>query len=123
MWCKTYPEQHKALHPERSAAGGIKARSQSEAVRLAVYRGIKELFLTQNPMCQCCQTLYTHLTGGVVARVSFADSVHHRKGRSGLLLFDVRHWLAACDRCHRWIHDNPETAISLGLLSKEWNRQ
>lgn len=123
LWTKTYPDQAKKLRPESTERGGIKARSQPEALRMAVYRGIKELFITQNPLCQCCQKIYTHVTGGICAHVDFADSVHHKRGRSGLLLFDVRYWLSACDRCHRWIHEHPSEAIRLGLLSKDWNKQ
>jgi hypothetical protein len=123
LWCTAFPEMHKKLRPENSAAGGIKARSQPEAVRMAVYNGIKELFITQNPMCDCCESIYRHVTGGVCAVVQFTDQIHHTRGRDGLLLFDVRYWKAACANCHSWIHANPVAAIKLGLLSKEWNKQ
>lgn len=122
-WTRAFPDQHKAMHPERSAAGGIKARSQPEAVRMAVYTGIKELFVTQNPLCQCCEPIYRHLTGGVCVIIQFTDSVHHMRGRTGLLLFDVRYWKAACANCHHWIHAQPKQAMSIGLLSKDWNKQ
>lgn len=52
-------------------------------------------------------------------------SVHHTRGRVGTLLCDERFWLALCDHCHRWVHDNPEEARSVGLLCQpgEWGKQ
>lgn len=123
-WTRAFPEQHKALHPERTQAGGIKARSQSESVRQAVYMGIRDLFLTQHPMCECCEPIAKCLSNWHDAfRLSLADGVHHSKGRSGYLLFDVRYWKAACNACHVWIHNHPAEAMKLKLLSKDWNRQ
>ena len=40
-----FKSQQAKLNPERSEAGGIKARSASESVRMAVYKPIAELFL------------------------------------------------------------------------------
>ena len=50
-----FPEQFKRLHPERSASGGVKARSASCEVRMAVYRPIAEMFKRLHPQCECCR--------------------------------------------------------------------
>ena len=44
-WLKSCPEQAAALRPESGAAGGLKARGESEAVRMAIYNPIRALFL------------------------------------------------------------------------------
>ena len=108
----------KKLETETRKAGGIKARSASHEARMAVYRGIAELFKTQNPLCDCCDTLQK---AGIVkliwanAKVNWTDDVHHMAGRDGILLFDVRKFKAACRFCHDWCQDNPQEAIKLGL--------
>ncbi len=105
-WTQAFPEQARRLNPERSAAGGIKARSGTEAARMAVYRPIAQLYLAQHQQCEVSRTCYD----------AQATAVHHRKGRAGLLLCDVRYFTAVCWWCHRWIHDHPAEARKMGWL-------
>jgi hypothetical protein len=42
--------------------------------------------------------------------------VHHRRGRAGSLLLDMRHWLAVSRIGHRWIHSHPTEARARGWL-------
>jgi hypothetical protein len=103
---QAFPSQFERLRPESGKAGGVKARSGTEARRMAVYVGIAEMYKQARPCCACrlpmCET--------------DASDVHHKLGREGLLLFDVRHWLPVCRPCHDWIHAHPEEAKRLGLL-------
>lgn len=111
----SFKRQAQQLRPELSAAGGIKSRSGSEAVRMAVYNAIVPLFLAAHPMCDGCSE-------GCKLR---ASQIHHRRGRSGLLLLDVRYWSGVCGPCHYWIGNNMEQARTLGLLAApgDWNKQ
>jgi len=111
IWTRAFPKQSKALHPERTNAGGVKARSKSEAVRMEVHRGIADMFKKLHPWCQACMVL------GYWTQKS-TQHVHHRRGREGYLLFDVRHFLPVCHGCHAWIGDHPAEAIELGLSEK-----
>lgn len=115
-WTTAYPRQAKALRPENGPAGGVKARSGGEKARMAVYAGIKELFLWGRSVC-----------GAYVRGVCSGSEleVHHKLGRSGILLFDVRHWLAVCPACHAWIHAHPGEARAKGWLAQpgEWNKE
>jgi len=43
---------------------------------------------------------------------------HHKKGRVGDLLNDVRYWMPICYNCHRWIHDHVDASYQLGWLIK-----
>lgn len=108
-WTRAFPDQAKALRPEKSPAGGVKARSGSEEARMKVYLAIRHLFLTANTRCKMCSDS---------GNFNFASQVHHKSGRAGLLLFDVRYFMPLCEQCHRWVHDNPEVAAKLGLLIK-----
>jgi len=108
-WTTAFPDQLKKLHPERSAFGGIRGMSQSAEVRSKVYAGIADLFKKQNPLCFVCQDLN-------LGRINKTVDVHHKRGRVGLLLFDVRYFVATCRACHDWIHQNQERASERGLL-------
>lgn len=110
---EAFPEQFKKLRPENSRAGGVKARSQSEAVRMAVYVPIAQLFKAAFPECQCCPLVRPKL-GFVYA----TDDIHHTRGREGYLLLDTRYWRTACRGCHNWINDHPFQAEKLGLIIK-----
>ncbi len=46
-----------------------------------------------------------------------SSQVHHRFGRSGSNYLNEATWLATCAACHEWVHQNANTARSLGLLA------
>lgn len=124
IWRKAFPKQAKRLRPEGGAVAGIKFRSGSEAARMAVYNGILEFWNKLHPYCDACQRIYmTHRVGNPNLHAQTTN--HHKKGRDGLLLFDVRHFLPCCLWSHRWIDANKDEARSLGLLAApgEWNKQ
>ena len=106
-----FRQQQERAHPERTAAGGIKARSDSEARRMESYRPIAELYKRLHPLCEACPKI----RGVGTTDRNPTDDVHHRKGRAGLLLFDIRHYLAVCRQCHQWIQSCPLEARELGL--------
>lgn len=47
-----------------------------------------------------------------------ATEVHHKKGRIGTLLTDVRYFLAVSRRGHVWIETHPKEAEELGYVIK-----
>ena len=114
-----FQAQAAQLHPERAAHGGMSAISASKKVRDAVYRGIAELFKLQFPFCQCCVSVRK------VRLAAPTEDVHHSRGKSGLLYFDVRWFVPVCRKCHIWIGDNLEKARELGVVCDkgEWNSE
>ena len=44
-----------------------------------------------------------------------ATTVHHSKGRIGVLLNDVSCWIALCFPCHEWVERNPQEAKEKGF--------
>lgn len=118
LWVKAFPAQAKALHPAKTAAGGVKARSTPEEIRMAVYRAIRLLYLSRHEWCECC--VWIRETN----HPSKATTIHHLAGRVGWMLVDVRRWKSACLACHTWIGNNPEKARELGLICDKgnWNK-
>lgn len=112
----TFAAQRRRLRPENTPAGGLKARSGSEAVRMAVYGGIERLY------CLCHQYCAANVTG--ICQPALI-TIHHKRGRSGLLLFNVRYFMPVCMACHQWIDANRAEATARGWLAGkgEWGRQ
>src|ERR1035437_3065479 len=83
----SFQAQQKQLRPENTAAGGVKARSQPEHIRMEIYNAIREIYLRANLFCECHADI-----AGVTNQTYRVQSnqIHHKRGRDGLLLFDVR---------------------------------
>lgn len=107
-----FKSQQRRLHPEKGAAGGVKVRSASEEVRMAIYRPIAEMYKRLHPSCEICVKIM-HLTHRLCRGKT--DDIHHTHGREGWLLVDTSKFLAACRLCHDWIKENPKLSRELGL--------
>jgi hypothetical protein len=116
-----FPSQFAQLRPENGKAGGVKSRSQPQAVREAVYAGINELYAAAHPYCNACHKIWPQ--DPIALKLHFRDDTHQTRGKDGLLYFDVRWFLSACRRAHQWIGEHPKEARELGLLCDEgqWN--
>lgn len=111
LWVSCFKDQAKALRPENSKAGGVRARSQPETVRMGIYNAIRVLYQTVHPWCELCEIIWGDTS------MHEADDNHHCRSREGLLLFDPRYFKSACRRSHDWVKDHPEEAKKLGI----WN--
>jgi hypothetical protein len=94
----------------------MRRASTKRARELALYRKERDAWLLLNPVCDVCPGIWHGPRHA-------ATQVHHTRGRIGRLLRMQEFWLAVCDRCHAWIHDNPNLARKYGLLapSSEFN--
>lgn len=101
----------------RAAQPKVKARkvriakvSDEQKDRLAAYYPIRDLFLKENPYCLAHSVCFP-------ARSSkeLATDIHHKKGREGDLLYDVRFWIPVCRACHSVITIESEWAYNEGL--------
>jgi len=98
LWLSMKPKIATLPKPQR-----IRSVSKHRAGRMVQYRKLAKEFLHAKIRCECdC--------------LNEATQIHHKRGRSGELLNDTKHWLAVCATCHRWIHDHPKAAMELGLL-------
>ena len=66
------------------------------------YSKLRVEFLRSNPFCGVCQ--------------QGATEIHHMNGRSNQRLIDTDFFLPVCRYCHKWIHENPESAREWGYL-------
>lgn len=99
----------------KSAAPKEKPKRQrisktADPEREKIYLAIRDLYLSVNTECKLC-VLDSLWTG----RVEKATDVHHKKGRIGELLFDVRHFLPVCRNHHTWIEQNPKSSKAWGF--------
>jgi len=88
----------------------IKKVSDKRKVENKEYLDLRNGYFYNNPLCEVkfCNNL--------------ATEIHHKKGRIGKLLTDIRYFLAVCRECHNKIELNPilakENGYSLNRLDK-----
>lgn len=80
----------------------MKPRSVKRAKQEREYAALSKQFLEDNPICQ------------VVGCHNMSTATHHKKGRIGSLLTDVRYFLAVCFHCHSTIELKPKWAKEHG---------
>ena len=80
----------------------IRQRSERRAKEERIYHTkTKPKYLKDNPICKVCT-------------IKKATTIHHKRGRIGNLLNDIKYFLGCCIGCHRKIEDNPEWAKKMG---------
>ncbi len=84
----------------------IAPRSKKRIAEAAVYAKLRGEFLMLRCRCEVCNQP--------------ATEVHHKLGR-GKHYLEVETWAALCSRCHRWTHEHPNSARSMGLLPPKGN--
>lgn len=73
----------------------IKKLSQKRSNQNSEYLKLRMEFLSDNPKCQ------------IIDCKKESNQVHHRKGRIGKLLTDLRYFFAVCAECHEKIELYP----------------
>jgi hypothetical protein len=84
----------------------IKPISNKQALRIRKYSLIRNKYVIDNPLCKM---------NVVVECTYYTTEVHHSKGKTGDLLFDIRYFVPGCAACHRWVEVHPAEAYKLGL--------
>ncbi len=92
-WCKICSEK-----PEKKKPKPIKKVSDKRKIASVEYSVVKNQYLVDNPICEVDNCL------------NASDQIHHKKGRTEDLLTDIKHFLAVCDPCHKYIELHPEWA-------------
>lgn len=74
------------------------------------YAKVRARYMEEHPICEACHD-----------RPS--TELHHKRGRIGALLADVRFFMAVDTGCHRFITEHPARAREAGWTSPpgEWN--
>lgn len=107
----------KAAKPGKDRRKPIRPVSKAQARRNRAYKVTADKFRLENPWCHGCARVFKVPTRPTT-------EVHHLRGRRGPLLIDVRFLIPLCSTCHRWTHDNPDTARRVGLICErgEWGK-
>ena len=85
--------------------GRLRHRKPERAPDDALYEKVKKDFLARHPKCQRCPA---EPLGGTV--------LHHRAGRTGKRLYDIRFFAALCVECHAWTENFPKAAKKAGWV-------
>lgn len=100
---KRRQNQQKEEKPKKKPISPVSRKRLGE---LAEYRKRRDKYLKENPICEVrgCNNATTNL--------------HHKAGRVGKLLTDVRYFMACCSSCHpRKIHEtHPKWAEEQGYI-------
>lgn len=84
----------------------IPKQSAKLKARLVEYKLVRDQYMIAHPVCEA------NIEG--VCTYEATDN-HHRKGKIGELLCDVRYFLAVCRSCHNFIENSPTLAKKMGL--------
>lgn len=107
--CATHGREARKTATPKKAKKATKISKTADPERNKIYLAIRALFLAACHECEACAFVaggYPHM----------AVEVHHKKGREGDLLFDVRFFMPVCREHHNFIHDNPEYAKQRGWI-------
>lgn len=113
--CASYQCKQKYNESKKSGSAPVRKRSSIKPVsykqskRLQEYRKVRDLYMKDNQICECCNT-------------STATDLHHAAGRIGSLLTDTRYFKALCRGCHTEVELNPEWAKENGLSVNRLNK-
>lgn len=76
--------------------------SNKRASQNKAYELLRKNYLNSHPRCEKCGDK--------------ATEIHHKAGRNGDRLCDVKDFMATCRDCHSWIHTHPKESRMLGWL-------
>jgi hypothetical protein len=82
-------------------------RSANMKHRMALYKPMRDAFLWERRVCQCCLASNCDYV---------SNDVHHMRGRAGDLLFYSPFWLAICRPCHIEFDKNRTAAQAAGCF-------
>ena len=73
------------------------------AKELAIYRVRRDVYMDENPVCECCEE-------------KESQELHHKKGRMGVMVYYVPFFMAVCNGCHKEIHAESAWSYEQGYL-------
>lgn len=100
--CFNKPKKQTISKPKKPIA----KFSTKKLNELKEYRKLRDKYFKENPICQFPGCHSTEI------------SLHHARGRIGANLTDISTFRSLCLTHHRFVEENPEEAIKLGLSEK-----
>lgn len=117
-WVEAFPEQRLISSSPLKRVSPI---SERQRARLERYRVIAREWLGrfENHWCAVCIRAFT-LGEITLEEIQPSIEVHHRRGRAGNLLFDIRFFTGVCRCCHNLINDDRGWAKKEGWI-ESWH--
>lgn len=84
----------------------MRPASPKRAAQQRVYLKLRRVYLEDHPRC-----------GFPLGCDQPATDIHHKRGRVGVDLIDVTHWIGLCREHHHFVTVNPAAAFDLGVSS------
>lgn len=104
LTCSTFSPDPKPEKEEKKKKPKIKVLSNKREQQNKLYLSIRKVFL-EGKKCVVCQSCE-------------AQDVHHKMGRIGDLLINIKYFLAVCRHCHTEIEKNTTWAYENGYSLK-----
>ena len=115
---KNKKHKSKEIKPFPSKHKPISQMSKKMKGELAIYKPIRDQYMKDNPVCECCNDAESLDLHHVMGRIGYADENARLKGLK--LLWDKRHFMAVCRSCHNEIHhEDPKWAREQGYLNSK----
>lgn len=77
-----------------------------------VYLTLRKIYLESHPFCKA------QLQGCTLQ----STEIHHRAGKIGELLTDIRNFVPICRNCHSWTEQHPAEAKALKLSTNRLDK-
>lgn len=84
----------------------IKRESAKRGVENREYTRRRGAYMEDHPVCEAQKPGCTHNS----------SELHHKAGRIGRLLINIKYFMACCNNCHSHIHAHPEESYKVGHL-------
>jgi len=109
-----HKKKAKSSPPKRTP---IAKKSKKAIAEDAIYMPIRNEYMKEHPVCECCNEVASNEIHHVMGRVGYADKDARPRGIK--LLWDKRYFMAVCRACHNEIHfGSPEWAREQGYMKK-----
>lgn len=99
---KTCCEDCQKEYEKEFEATSLNQKSDKRKDQEKIYTKISKIFKDSNPDCECCGKT--------------ATDIHHKNGRNGDRLNDVKFFMSVCRTCHTYIHEHPKESREMGFL-------
>lgn len=96
-------KEHSSLNP-KPYARAIRPVSETMAANLAKYRTKRDRYFKDHPVCEFPGCRSRKIT------------LHHKRGRVGAFLTDIRYFCSLCGFHHTWVNEHNKEAAKMGLV-------
>lgn len=97
VYCKICSEPPSKKKPKAIRKVSLKRQKENPE-----YIKIRDKFLEENNLCEICGNQ--------------SEVLHHKRGRNGSDLTDLKYFMALCNGCHTLVHAHPKESFKNGWM-------